>query len=490
MQLMVVIVLLGTLGANRVLAQEMNYNTFQVGSRSALMGGAVVAGVRDTSATFYNPAALGLVENPGISVSANAVRYGHLTIDNALGEGQDERTTLLAPIPLVISGMQRFNAAPEWAFGYALVTRQLYSGDFHDQVNMMRSAFTLPGGTQVPLPAQVTGQFSTSSQAEEFWAIGVAAWRVTRTLAVGIAPIAALRNQSRLDRFSFTTIPSTPVGGSALISTGHTTDISFYQLSFLTRFGIAWEPSARFKLGATVTTPNLKITGSGDTLGSAEFVNLPVASGGSVTVVGNDGQNGLATHYRTPFSVAWGAEITPWSAFTVGVAVEYSAALGRTRLLEVQAGRPFFRGAGADLISTSSDSAPFLTPFDQRRSVVNVSVGAEYILNTTYAAYLGFWTDFSPIDSKQVRDILVGSSDIFLPAAAVDLYHIVVGGARTIRQGKLAAGIVLSYGTGRSQSDVDITPTGTVTGMSTGAPISHAVSFSSISFLLGYTYFF
>ena len=49
------ILILVLFGTSRVLAQEMNYNTFQVGSRSALMGGAVVGGVRDTSATFYNP---------------------------------------------------------------------------------------------------------------------------------------------------------------------------------------------------------------------------------------------------------------------------------------------------------------------------------------------------------------------------------------------------------------------------------------------------
>ena len=73
-QLVAVILILVVFGTSRVLAQEMNYNTFQVGSRSALMGGAVV-GVRDTSATFYNPGALGFVENPSISVSANAFAF-------------------------------------------------------------------------------------------------------------------------------------------------------------------------------------------------------------------------------------------------------------------------------------------------------------------------------------------------------------------------------------------------------------------------------
>ena len=47
------------------IAQEMNYTPFQLGARSALMGGAAVGGVRDSSATFYNPGALGFVTDRG-----------------------------------------------------------------------------------------------------------------------------------------------------------------------------------------------------------------------------------------------------------------------------------------------------------------------------------------------------------------------------------------------------------------------------------------
>jgi len=94
--------------------------------------------------------------------------------------------------------------------------------------------------------------------------------------------------------------------------------------------------------------------------------------------------------YRTPLSVAMGAEVKPWAPLTLGLTVAYSAALGRQALLHVQAGRPFFRGPGTEGMT---DSTPFLTPLDERRTVVNVSFGAEYALNDTYAAYMGFWTE-------------------------------------------------------------------------------------------------
>src|SRR5210317_1961792 len=63
------------------LSQDHHYWTQQFGSRSALMGGAVVGGVRDTSAGFYNPGALGFVNQPSLSVSANGYQLERLSIE-------------------------------------------------------------------------------------------------------------------------------------------------------------------------------------------------------------------------------------------------------------------------------------------------------------------------------------------------------------------------------------------------------------------------
>jgi len=70
------------------LSQDHHYWGQQFGSRSALMGGAVVGGVRDTSAGFYNPAALGFVNKPSLSVSASAYQMERLSVDNGAGTGE------------------------------------------------------------------------------------------------------------------------------------------------------------------------------------------------------------------------------------------------------------------------------------------------------------------------------------------------------------------------------------------------------------------
>src|SRR5204863_6147472 len=129
--------------------------------------------------------------------------------------------------------------------------------------------------------------------------------------------------------------------------------------------GIACEAHARLNVGATLTTANLKTTSSGSSQAQVTVNNIPVLTNGIIegfqSLAGSDFQEGLSAHYRTPLSVAVGAEVTPWAPLTVGLTVNYSVALGRRALLDVQGGRPFFRGPGTE---GRPDSTAFLTPLD------------------------------------------------------------------------------------------------------------------------------
>jgi hypothetical protein len=73
-----------------------------------MLGGAVVGDVRDNSATFYNPAALGFIENNMLSISANAYSMGYFKIDDALGKGVDVHNYPFLIYPQLIGGFVPF----------------------------------------------------------------------------------------------------------------------------------------------------------------------------------------------------------------------------------------------------------------------------------------------------------------------------------------------------------------------------------------------
>src|SRR5918996_2750124 len=155
---------LGLLLAPRaVLAQDMNYSSFQAGGRSALMGGAVVGGVRDSSAVVYNPGALGFVRDTGVSVSGTAFQYGRLKASDVFGPGRDADADLVDVVPLLISGSLRLGDRA--TLGYGLARGQQFSASF-------RGAVVPVAEVGAPPPAgdeTFIGQFDDTRKVEETW---------------------------------------------------------------------------------------------------------------------------------------------------------------------------------------------------------------------------------------------------------------------------------------------------------------------------------
>jgi len=75
--------------------QDDHYWSQQFGATNTSMGGAVVGGVRDNSAIYYNPGAQSFIENPSLSVDANLYKYDKIFIRNGAGQNVNLNSSML-----------------------------------------------------------------------------------------------------------------------------------------------------------------------------------------------------------------------------------------------------------------------------------------------------------------------------------------------------------------------------------------------------------
>jgi long-subunit fatty acid transport protein len=463
------------LGAGRAAAQDMNYQPFQVGGRSALMGGAVVGGVRDSSAVYYNPGALAFVEESGLSLSASALRYGRLEIEEALGSGKALDDTFYDVVPLLISGSLRPAGTERVRVGYAVVARQKFEGDFGGAVRSEAEVVpTLPG------LETFLGQYDDDRAVDELWGTLVVAWRAGDRVGIGLGPVVAYRDESRRQRLSTNLQNTTPATPIAQLT--HVFDSSFYQFSLLGRIGVSLEPASWLKVGLTATTPGLKLYGEGEEQAEIIFASTALGDANFRSL-----QEGLDTNHRTPWRAALGFEVAPAPDWRLGVSVEYVDRLSGRPVIETDPSRDFFAGTPQFI-----GSSPGLQLIDQRDAVVNVALGVEYRMSDAYALYLGGWTDFSPTDIEAskaaIEDDGVGSP---LATSAIDVYHAVLGLSRRTRDRVLALGVTGSYGTGRIAGNLDFVGQDALLGLgSLPAVVERKASYFSTSLVISFTQYF
>ncbi len=97
---------------------------------------------------------------------------------------------------------------------------------------------------------------------------------------------------------------------------------------------------------------------------------------------------------------------------------------------------------------------------DDRDPMVNVNVGVEYRINDKYSTYLGFLTDFSPVDLDTVRDLSetpgpYPREGFPLSPESVDVYNFSLGATRRKGSTLIGVSIIPSFGTASMISNVN-----------------------------------
>jgi hypothetical protein len=465
------------------LSQDHHYWTQQFGSRSALMGGAVVGGVRDTSAGFYNPGALGFVNQPTLSVSANGYQLERLSIENGIGTGEDLTSEKLTVIPSLASGTLVFERFPDHAFGYTLLAKNQTAVDMSGRIDKTFDVIgDIPyqdGRNYFQGQENFAGQVIANSEVTELWAGLSWARKIRPNISVGATTFFALRNQSQGN-----TITGRVTNGDMLVTQDQLNYIDFWNLRTLLKLGVAAEFEG-WKLGLTLTTPSRNLFGQGTVTRERSFNNFyDTEKNQFVGELISNRQDNLDTTYRNPLSIAAGFEYAITPKTTIASTVEWFSKQEPYEVI-TPGSHSFLRNIIVDNIITFDENAveesSLIQVTDEAESVLNIAVAIEQVFTPTIKGYLSFLTD------HESNPNLGGNS---LGITTWDIYHLTLGVALRRKLSELAVGLTYSFG--RPQKNFLQLANFANIGEENllGEPQYTTAEYDAFSVVIGYTYFF
>jgi hypothetical protein len=425
--------LMAVLSVQSLPAQDTQYWNIQYGTRSTLLGGAVIGSVSDLSATYYNPGALGLSRASRLILSAGVYEASSSTLE---GTGIQKRQTSsfkfnVAPSLLAGRFPADSNAADHLA--YSLITRQRASLNLDQRY--VASKQTIPG---VRGSGSVSEELAFVQDVSEMWAGFTWSRPLSRNVGVGVTTYFALRSQVK----GISLLSSALTDSAGVAGITYFTNYDYYNIRLLWKAGVAIDLSP-LSLGLTLTTPGVNLFGSGST-----YINV-MSTGVDANGDGipdpffvADFQESLSSMYRSSWAIGFGVsyQLDP---FRFDISAEWYAAVSRFNVLEPA---PF---TGQSTGTTYQNTlAAALQP------VLNFGVGIEYDVNENTSWYASVTTDNSGAQS---------GSGVNFAISSIDYINVAGGGIFSIGRSKITLGLGYAFGSS-PLSSTDSPILGAVTG--------------------------
>lgn len=380
-------VAVAAMGAAAAWGDDSRYREFAVGARAAGMGGAAVAVAADVDAVYYNPAGLAGSQSDSLSLSASLYGFDRWKLKNGFGAGTDADGTSFVTVPSALGGVKRFN--DEWTGGFGVFTPKMERRRILD-ASKERSQFhsyTLNDQTILAGPAVAWGKKDGK------WRVGGGVFGVYREWSLSMQELA------KGDGAAYGACDLSALGVMALL-------------------GVQGDLGGGWRVGLTAQSPNFAVASSGKY--SVNYMmdldNMALGGGRYSEHVDADNQ--------TPPQVGIGLAKTagPWT-FAADAAWRPSTHY--------------------DLMKWKVDGSE--TDVEVHlQSVVDASVGAEYLLAEKYPLRAGFFTAFSGARRNEAEGDgnEIASSD-------VDMYGVTVSAGR--RKGPMTIDVGLQYMWGRGK---------------------------------------
>jgi hypothetical protein len=396
--------------------QDTQYWNIQYGTRSTLLGGAVIGSVSDLSATYYNPGALGLSRASGLILSTGVYEGNSLTLDGSGIQKRQISSFGFNVAPSLVAGRFPADSGASDRLAYSLLTRQ--RANLNLQWRFVGAQETIPG---------VRGSGSVSQEAallqdlSEMWAGFTWSRSLSKVVGIGVTTYFALRSQEKGVSLSANTLTDSAGVAGLTYETNH----DYYNVRLLWKAGLAVDLSP-LSLGFTLTTPSVNLFGSGSAYVNT-YSNGVDANGDGIPdpLFVADYQEKLSSVYRSSWAVGIGASYQ-MDRFRFDVSAEWYAAVSRFNVLEPGT----FNG--------QSTSAEYQNTFSAAlASVLNFGVGIEYDAGEHTSWYASAITDNSGAETGSGTNFAVSS---------IDYINVTGGGIFSFGRSKITLGLGYAFG--------------------------------------------
>ncbi len=400
-------------------AQENHYWSQQFGALSTLMGNAVIAGVRDNSAAFYNPGALSFTEYPNLSVDGNVYKLDKIIITDGAGSGINLNSAQMNIYPQILSGMINYIRVPGVKFCYSILTRNFAN-------ILMSTRYTRDDGGESGAPRErFIGEFNFVNQVNEQWFGISASYSVNDKLGIGASLFCTYRGQT--SGVTYNTRDYFPADTlSSLMISNSTESIKYMALGILAKIGLAYETGC-WRFGVSLTTPSIGIYGNGSAKREESGYHSGTTPGtpGNTYVIMAENTSANARYYH-PLAIGIGIEYhSPKTR--IAVSGEYYSAIGSYYLMEP--GNEAFVYPASIL-----DSAGMRKKIEQSlyvgcaaKPVFNVGVGYNQSLGPRFNLILGAHTDYSSYKPPDELNELIpktGNWDLYYVSTGLSYHNV------------------------------------------------------------------
>lgn len=408
----------------RLSAQENNYWNIQYGTRSTLLGGAVIGSVSDLSATFYNPGAIALFPDVKFILSAQVYQLDRYTIKDGAAEGKDLDYSSIVPSPNFVASDLGFDFLGKDRLAFSILTRQNADAEFSariiDSLEVIESS---------PGKESFAGGINTEKKFNDVWGGITYSTKLSKIVGLGFTGYISYRSHKASSITILQALQDTVNGKIASYS--NINNYRFNNCRTLLKAGVGLNLNP-LTIGLTVTSPSLNIFGSGS-VGTHLFIS---------GIDSNRFDSNYQEDIESKFNSSWAAGLG--LAYNFGnvklhLSAEWYDAISRFNVLDTE---PYESQSSGETLTND------LT--HEAKSVINFGLGMDYFASDSLIFSLSVTSDFSAYVDNTTTNLAAYS--------AWDLIHIAGGSTFNLFKSEVTVGAVYSFGSQTINNNINITP--------------------------------